>query len=442
MKEKYLYEPERNIPIFCETDVLVVGGGPAGSAAAISAARSGVNVALLERYGYLGGMSTGGLVIWIDRMTDWEGQEVITGIAKDIVKMLPKDAIIGPPQKLWGSCDPSMARFWEDRFSSEHGIVVWSPTIDPEMLKWSYFKLARENNVRLILHSWATAPVIEGNRLKGVLFESKAGCKAVKAKIVIDATGDGDIFSKAGEKFDTDIDSNSVHHTMNLAFLCGGVDMEKWIRFRYEYPNDYSEFRKLSKKNKIVDWPRVTPRNDIAVFMGPRLKGYDCLDVDDLSTVEVESRRRIFELIDFYKKNAPGFEQAWVMQTAQQIGTRHSRRLVGVKKITYEDCDKGVIHEDEIGVSPPRDVGSCNISIPYGSILPLNIENLLVAGRSLSCDARCHTILREIPQCWVTGQGAGVAAAVSVRTGVAIHQVDIKKVKEELVQQGVYLQEK
>src|SRR5262249_41868504 len=127
-------EPAREIPVFAETDVLVVGGGPAGTAAAIAAARLGAEGLLLERYNHLGGLSTGGLVIWIDRMSDWSGNHIIRGIASDIMDRLPKEAIQGPKQLDWGSRDGTAAAYWAQRTAAFHGIVTWSPTVDPEAL--------------------------------------------------------------------------------------------------------------------------------------------------------------------------------------------------------------------------------------------------------------------------------------------------------------------
>ncbi|HEY5830660.1 MAG TPA: FAD-dependent oxidoreductase, partial [Hyphomicrobiaceae bacterium] len=155
--KKYL-EPAREIPVFAETDVLVVGGGPAGTAAAIAAARLGADVLLVERYNHLGGLSTGGLVIWIDRMSDWSGRHVIRGIANDLMDRLPKDAIQGPKRADWGSKNAATAAYWAQRTAAYHGIVTWSPTIDPEALKTASMQMVTEAKVRLLLHAWGTHP--------------------------------------------------------------------------------------------------------------------------------------------------------------------------------------------------------------------------------------------------------------------------------------------
>src|SRR5262245_1640504 len=154
-------EPARDIPVFAETDVLVVGGGPAGTAAAIAAARLGADVLLVERYNHLGGLSTGGLVIWIDRMTDWAGRLVIRGLSDEFMDRLPKDAIAGPPRAAWGSRDAASAAYWAQRTAAYHGIVTWSPTIDPEALKTLSMQMVGEAKARLLLHAWCTAPIVE-----------------------------------------------------------------------------------------------------------------------------------------------------------------------------------------------------------------------------------------------------------------------------------------
>jgi hypothetical protein len=181
------------------------------------------------------------------------------------------------------------------------------------------------------------------------------------------------------------------------------------------------------------------PRNDVALFMGPRLSGYSATNVNDLTEVEVESRRRMMTMLDFYRRNMPGFNDAWIMATAPQMGTRHSRRLAGVKKVVREEWTAGKLHEDEIGISPPPNPRSPNVSIPLGCLIPVGVDNLLAAGRNLSCDAATHTFLRLIPQCWEMGQAAGVAATVAIQAGTRVRDVDVSEVRRQLVKQGVVL---
>ena len=146
-------EPAREIPVFDQVDVLVIGGGPAGTAAATASARLGARTMLVERYNHLGGLATGGLVIWIDRMTDWDGNLVLRGFCEEVLDRLPTDAILGPERNLWGSRDERHVDYWSNRFSAHHGTVTWAPMIDPERLKIASDDLAREAGADLVMHA-------------------------------------------------------------------------------------------------------------------------------------------------------------------------------------------------------------------------------------------------------------------------------------------------
>jgi flavin-dependent dehydrogenase len=252
---KTIFESAREVPVFAETDVLAVGGGPAGTAAAIAAARVGAEVLLVERYNHLGGLATGGLVIWIDRMTDWSGQQIIKGLANEFMERLPKDAIQGPPRADWGNREAATAAYWAQRTAAYHGIVTWSPTIDPEALKTLSMQIANENKVQLLLHAWCTTPIVKDGVVTGAIFESKEGRHAVLAKVVVDTTGDADLIARAGVPCDTDIDATDIHHCMNTVFLFGGVDMERWLTFRRDGPEadmfltTKSGYRRRSRRN-------------------------------------------------------------------------------------------------------------------------------------------------------------------------------------------------
>src|SRR5215831_5740265 len=179
-------EPAREVPVHLETDVLVVGGGPSGCAAATAAARLGADVTLVERYGHLGGLATGGLVFWIDRMTDWEGRQVITGYADDVLDRFPDEAILGPAPELWGSTDVEEVAYWRPRQKAFRGTVTWSPTVDPEWLKIVSVDLLEEAGAGIVLHSWAVDAIVEDGAVRGIVFESKQGRRAVLARTVVD----------------------------------------------------------------------------------------------------------------------------------------------------------------------------------------------------------------------------------------------------------------
>jgi hypothetical protein len=183
----------------------------------------------------------------------------------------------------------------------------------------------------------------------------------------------------------------------------------------------------------------VSWRNDVALFLGPRLTGYSAVHVEDLTAVEIESRRWMVDLLRFYRAHMPGFADAWLLQTAPQIGVRHSRRLTALQPVLREEWQAGVQYADEIGVSPSLSPAFPAVSVPYGSLVPIELDGLLAPGRHMSSDAVSHTFLREIPQCWLTGQAAGAAAALAANAGVMPRNVDVALLQAELVKQGVVL---
>lgn len=433
-------EPARDIPVFANTDVLVVGGGPAGTTAAIAAARLGADVILAERYNHLGGLSTGGLVIWIDRMSDWEGDLMIRGVAEELLDRLPNDAILGPTKDQWGSRDEHLSHEWTRRHSAFHGTVTWAPMIDPEWLKLESLNMVLGAKIELLLHSWVAEPLVEDGKAVGAILESKQGRMAVRAKAVVDTTGDGDMFVRAGEGFEGDIDTDNIHHCANTASLMSGVDVSKWFAWQDSDPQAYKDFmRRGRERTKHFILPFAGWRNDVVVFMGPRFSGFDVLKVDDLTHLEVLSRESIVELLNYYREYAPGFENAWIMLTAPQLGARHSRRLKGAGRMTGTETKTGRVLADEIGVSPSLSPNLPSVSVPYGALIPNQVDNMLVAGRHISSDAQTHTFMREIPQCWMTGHAAGVAAALSANSGAAPRNLPIGDIQSALQKQGAYL---
>lgn len=180
-------------------------------------------------------------------------------------------------------------------------------------------------------------------------------------------------------------------------------------------------------------------RNDVALFMGPRLSGYSAVNVEDLTAVELRSRQLTVGHLEVYRASAPGFSNAFLMLGAPQVGVRHSRRLSAERKVTRQQWDTGHIWDDEIGVSTSLSPKFHNISVPLGSLMPSELDNILGAGRHVACDANSHTFLREIPQCWLTGHGAGVAAALAANQGISPKALDPAAVQRALLKQGAYL---
>jgi hypothetical protein len=281
---------------------------------------------------------------------------------------------------------------------------------------------------------------MEDGRIKGAILQSKEGRHAVLAKMVVDTTGDGDIFVGAGEAAENDVQDGSIHHTMNTAWLFGGLEIPRWLEFKMTEKQAFSEFTaKARDRFNQFSLPMPAWRDDVAVFMGPRLSGFSAIDLEDLNQVEHLSRQRMQGLLAFYRDHAPGFENAWVMLTGPQIGVRHSRRLQGLGRMTGTDWKAGVRHADEVGVSPSLAPKFNSVSIPYRSLVARGVPNLVAAGRHMSSDAQTHTFMREIPQCWVTGHAAGAAAALAADAGVDAADVNIADLQAALLKQGAHL---
>jgi hypothetical protein len=437
-------EPARRVPLFRDCDVLVAGGGPAGTAAAVAAARAGADVVLIERHNHLGGLSTGGLVIWIDRMTDWSGSRVIEGIAAELLDRLPRNAVAGPSRSDWGSADAATAAHWKERTAAFYGIVTWSPTIDPEHLKLLSQEIVLDAGVHLVFHAWAAAPIVEEDRVTGAVFESKEGRLAIRAGVTIDCTGDGDLFHRAGAGSESDIDERDIHHCANTAWLFGGVDMPRWITFKTADSEGFKAFMERGRGacGGLFERPFVSWRDDVALFLGPRLAGYSAVDVEDQTEVEIRSHRLMAQHLAVYREHAPGFANAYLLLSAPQLGVRHARRLVGIGRVTREDWSNATPRPDEIGISPSLSPRFPLLSVPYQCLVPRDIDGLLVAGRHISCDPSSHSFLREIPQCWLTGQAAGVAAALAAAERCAPRAVPIAELQAALRRQQVLLRAK
>jgi hypothetical protein len=460
---KTITEPAREIKICRKADVIVVGGGPGGVGAAISAARSGAKTVLLERYGYLGGMATGGLVNIIPNLSDISGKQQLFGLNQELIDRLDRrDGTSYPKKEHWGTTDRDVVDYYldanlgwfyvrKDPNIGDKERVLYSAVVDPEILKDELNDMVKEAGVDLLFHSWGTQPIMEGDTVKGVFFESKSGRQAVLGKVVIDSTGDGDIFVAAGAEFDSKLDFRLRTAWLAVVFWVANIDFERYGEFKASRPEKYAELMEelskigghpyhfngiLGNQEKVAWYHCFLPREDG--------KPSDAKDVEELTRVEVHGRKKTMITHEFMKKYVPGFEKSFVMLSAPQLGLQGGRRVIGEYTLTEKDLESDEIFDDTIVVLANNDSGKISakhptLCVPYRCLVPRRIDGLLVACRAFSSDDSINHIFNIIPHCIAYGQGAGTAAAIAADAGIQPRKIDYKTLRTNLIKQGVQL---
>jgi hypothetical protein len=260
-----------------------------------------------------------------------------------------------------------------------------------------------------------------------LIIESKSGRWAILGKVVIDATGDGDVCASAGAEFSADRHPWGI----NVDFRIGGVNAKKALEWQHQNPGPYrGVLEDLKKKNCEITWFAGTS-DDIVWGYSPRFHDVDGLSVRDLSLIESEARKKIFEALDYYRLNLPGFEKASLIDTASQIGVRETRKIIGEYTLKKEDVLLGIEFDNVIA----RGL----FDIPYGCLVPKDIDGVLTAGRCISITHEAHGNIRNIPPCIITGQAAGTAAAIAVKDNVKPRAIMLKKLQKMLLKQGVHI---
>lgn len=444
-----IQEPNKEIKVVDECDVIVVGGGPGGIGAAVAAARNGANTILIERYGYLGGMGTGGLVTIIPCLSDFDGNMQIAGINQEWIERLDRrEACTYPPPELWGCDDKIVTNYWNTRsfFTVRQGKVVYAVLIDAEISKCILNEMVNEAKVRTYLHSWGTMPLMEGNKATGVIFESKSGRQAIMAKVVIDSTGDGDLLPFSGATFDTDIDPRIRIANLSLCFWVDGVNFVKLDDFRHEHPAKWGDLiSELMKLGGLPGFFRSNLKNqENIVWFHPRYSCSSQIDVKELTRVEFLGREKMLLTHDFFKKHVPGFEQSFIVLSGPQLGTRGARRVHGDYMVTGNDLLSDEPFKDTIAVFPDLDRGEESekhplVYIPYRTLLPKGVENMLVACRAFSSDQIVNNFFNLIPHCIALGEAAGTASALALNQDVSVRNVNFDTLRKRLIAQNVPL---
>jgi hypothetical protein len=431
-------EPARQIVVVDEADVLVVGGGPAGMVAAIAAGRNGVRTLVVERYGFLGGMATNGLVgpvLGIYHL--YTGERIVGGIPWEMLRRMEK---LGGA--LLGTEGPYIA-------------------FDPEVIKYVADQMTLEAGARMRLHSFASDIVKEGDLVRGVVLESKSGRQAVMARVIIDATGDGDLATWAGAPVEKGRPQDGAMQPMTMYFRLGGMHNEL-----LPDPRDIVVDCAQVMKELRQTLQEAVDARQLPVFGGPwalktctvrdgevgvnmvRVYG-DATDVLDLTRVEVEARDHIQRFVAFLQRNSPAFRDCYLYDTAPQIGIRETRRVIGDYVLTSEDIlqkrgfDDGIalgghiidIHSLD-GTSEQLAVRVEPYQIPYRCLLPRGVDNLLVAGRPISATHEAHASLRVMGTCMALGEAAGTAAALAAQAETSPREIGIQELLARLRQQS------
>jgi hypothetical protein len=353
----------------------------------------------VERYGALGGLATGGLIVLLLTLDDGRGQQVIRGLCQEITeRMTRRGGAFTPPAADWGSDDPALIardRRWGLVWGSPPHRVRYSVAYDPEVLRVCLNEMLVEAGVRVLLHAWACEPIRDGARIDAVTFQGKQGRFAIRTKTVVDATGDGDIFAAAGCAFDLEKVLPWLWFRMGgVTDVARAIDDGGWF------------FRTVRDGQVLLPWGAT---DKVA-------RRIDATDPEDLTFAELECRRLVMAEIDRLVAEVPSFRHAHVCEIARQLGITESRRLRGVYVLQRDDLDTPFA--DSIAVTGHWTKYGVTYAIPYRALRAAEIDNLLVAGRCISVDHRVHHATKEIPASMATGEAAGSAAALAVARGL------------------------
>jgi hypothetical protein len=453
---KTLHEEYRDTTVLSETDVIVVGGGPGGIAAAVSAARGGANTILIERYGHLGGMSTGGLVNIIPNLSDIYGEQAIGGFCQEVIdRLAARGAACFPEKRFWGKSEApvvetylkaNMKHFYIRKNREGQYVVLYTAVIDPEVAKDEMNTMVSEAGAELLLHSCVTAPIMDGNRVAGVLVENKAGRQALLGKVVIDCSGDGDLLPGTGvETIDYMIPGSRIAQFGFVYWICN-VDLQKYDDFKASEPERYKEVaREIKHAGGSPHFSRgLLTHHEGVVWIHRLIGSLHQTDPEEMTYIDVTTRKQSVRNWELLRKYMPGFERSFIMLTSPQLGTSGGRRIVGEYYLTGKDMDTDRPFEDTIAVFADNDRGEKSLQyprtyVPYRALLPKNVEGFLVACRAFSADHDFSEFFNLIPHCMCFGQAAGTAAAIAIKDGVDVRNVDFQKLRNKLLDQGAIL---
>jgi hypothetical protein len=452
MGGRTITEPARDVDVIHETGVLVVGSGPSGLAAALAAARAGAEVTLLERFGCFGGNLT---AVGVEGLAWYRHEQTVeaAGIAREFERRAIESGVAVP-----------------DSQSQSH-------EIDAEGFKLVADALVAEAGVRPMLHRLCVAPVMDGDAVAGVIVESKAGREAILAQRVIDATGDADLAARAGAP--TATTPVEQMQAASVIFHLSGIDKRAFLDGVRADPQTYADWSagewtvqttgkedelfspflrapfQRAARDGLIDaelqtlagtWGAVHDSGELTYLNVVHLAACDGTDPDSLTRFEIEGRRQAAAAIEAMRRYTPGCAGARLRNFGMTIGIRDTRKLDAVYNLTEADVRQQGRFDDSVGIYPEFIDGygvlvlpttGRYMQIPYRSMLPRGVRRLLVAGRAIGGDRIAHAATRNMACCIVTGQAAGIAAAVSLHRGNELHELSLEPVFGELERQGV-----
>lgn len=443
-----------NIPLRATVDVAVIGGGSAGIAAASAAARNDASTVLVERYGFLGGTSTAGMVgPFMTSYTADGKRQLVAGLFQEVIdRMVAMGGAVDPSDTESGSA-------WSSFIKLGHANVT---PFQVESLKMATLEMVCDAGAQIRFHTSFVDVVMQGERITGIVILDKAGLGLLRPKVVVDTSGDGDIAVKAGASFEVGRREDGKMMPVTLFLTIGNVDDEQvvaWMREHEVLHPGERLFECIVKRARARgEW--TLEREFLNLYREPipgqwrvnttRVQNIDGTNPADLSRAEIESRRQAWELIRFFRSHCPGLENSQLIATASQVGVRETRHILGDYVLSGQDVLEGRRFDDAIAqCSYPIDIHdpqgprgrlegirSEHYEIPYRCLVPRQVDNLLVAGRPISADHEGAASARVIPPCYATGQAAGTAAALSIKQGVTPRELDTELLRSTLRKQG------